>query len=118
MEYDSSFGTLIRKKSTYPLDGIPLAAGLSCLLKQFHPSTSRQLLSYLGQFVKCTVQHALQETDSSNPNAKAVEIPKEVVNTIIFCDQLCLYSSIPRETMYAYLPPYLFDEIKIAPKGK
>lgn len=115
MEYDSSFGALVRRKSNIPLDGIPLVTGISCLLKQFHPSTTRQLISYLGQFIRCTVQHALQENDGNN--AKAVEIPKEVVNTILFLDHLCQYSSIPRETVYAYVPPYIFDEVKLAPKS-
>lgn len=112
LDYDATFGTLLRRKSTYPLDGIPLVAGLACLLKQFHPSTTHQLVSYLGQFIKCTLQHAMQDSDGNN--AKSVEIPKEVVNTIIFLEQVSLYSGMSRSSMHAYVPAYIFDAIRIA----
>jgi hypothetical protein len=34
MEYDINFGSLVRRKDSYPLDGMPIAAGLACLLRQ------------------------------------------------------------------------------------
>mmetsp|Transcript_24845 Transcript_24845/g.36645 ORF Transcript_24845/g.36645 Transcript_24845/m.36645 type:complete len:1170 (+) Transcript_24845:53-3562(+) len=110
-EYDSNFGALVRTKEKYPVDGFPMVAGLSCLLKQFHPSTTKQLLSYLGQFVKCSLQTALQDCDTSS---KTVDTPKEVVNTLIFMDQLCQYAGMPRSVVYAFVPPYIFDSIKIS----
>ena len=101
----------MRSKGNVPLDGLPVAIGISSLLKQFHPSTSKLLISYLGQFVKCTVQTALQECDSSSN--KAVEIPSEVVNTLVFIDMLCKYCALPRSVVYAFIPPYIFDCIKV-----
>lgn len=89
------------------MDGIPLVVGLACLLKQFHPSYTLKLLAYLGQFVRSNLQEAFSEVDN-----KAVEIPREVLNTLVFMDQLCSYSSIPRSTVHAFVPPYIFDALK------
>lgn len=108
LEYDRRFGTLVRKKSTYALDGLPLVAGLACLLKQFHPIVTKKLFSYLGQFVRTTIQQLVAEVDH-----KAVEIPMEVVNTLIFIQQLCQYSSVPRSVVYNYIPPYIFDALRL-----
>ena len=116
LEYDANFGTLIRCKGSYPLDGLPLAIGIASLLKQFHPSTTKMLISYLGQFVKCTVQAALQECDGNS--SKAVDMPTEVINTLIFIDILCKYCGLPRSVVYAFVPPYIFDSIKVKPTKK
>lgn len=121
LEYDSNFGALVRTKSTFPLDGIPLVVGISCLLKQFHPSATKQLISYLGQFVRTNIQQSLQEIDAKTvaDTKLSVEIPKEVLNTLIFMDHLCHYSSVPRSVVHNCVPPYIFDSIKIAkPVGK
>jgi WASH complex subunit strumpellin len=109
LEYDANFGTLVRKKASFPLDGTPLAVGLACLLKQFHPSTTKQLLCYLGQFVRCSVQVALEGAENSS---KIIEIPAEVLNTLVFMNQLCQYSAIPKEFVHNYVPAYIFDSIK------
>jgi hypothetical protein len=116
LEYDANFGTLIRSKGSYPLDGLPLAIGIASMLKQFHPSTTKLLISYLGQFVKCTVQTALQECDANS--SKAIDIPVEVVNTLIFIDTLCKYCGLPRSVVYAFVPPYIFDSIKVRSAAK
>lgn len=111
MEYDVNFGALVRRKSKYPLDGIPIVVGLACLLKQFHPSYTEKLLSYLGQFVRSHLYSALSGMEVEGN--KAVEVPKEVLNTLVFMDQLCVYSSIPRAAVYQFVPPYIFDALKI-----
>ncbi len=64
LEYDINFSALIRKKSAYPLDGIPLAVGLACLLRQYHPAVTRKLISYLGQFVRTSIQQAFGDVDN------------------------------------------------------
>ena len=84
------------------------------MLKQFHPSTTKLLISYMGQFVKCSVQNALQECDGNS--SKAVDVPSEVVNTLIFMDMLVKYAGLPRSVVYAFVPPYIFDSIKITSK--
>lgn len=111
LDYDSNFGTLVRKKEGYPLDGTPLAVGLACLLRQFHPAVTRKLLAYLGQFVRTTIQTVFGNVDS-----KAIEIPSEVVNTLVFMDMLCAHTSIPRSSVYAFVPPYIFDKLDVFAK--
>jgi hypothetical protein len=108
VDYDPNFGTLTRKKTKFPLDGIPLVIGVSCLLKQFHPAYTEKLLSCLGQYVRSSLQDVFFEADT-----KAVEVPKEVINILVFMEQLCLYSSIPRSIVYNFVPPYIFDALKI-----
>ena len=107
LEYDANFGSLVRKKAAYPLDGMPLAAGLACLLKQFHPIVTKKLLSYLGQFVRTTVQQVFADVDT-----KAIDVPNEVLNTLIFMEQLCSYAYIPRSVVHSFVPPYIFDSIR------
>ena len=81
--------------------------GLACLLKQFHPSYTRKLLSYLGQFVRSTLQSVFEEVDRV-----ANEVPREVLNTLIFMEQLCHYTSVPRSTVHEFVPPYIFDALR------
>ena len=52
--------SLLFFNSQFGLDGAPLCAGLACLLKQVHPVTTEVLLSYLGQFVRTTIEQALK----------------------------------------------------------
>jgi WASH complex subunit strumpellin len=111
LEYDINFGTLIRKKGAYPLDGTPLAVGLACMLRQFHPAVTRKLISYLGQFVRTTIQGVFTDVDT-----KAVDIPAEAINTLIFMEQLCRYASVPRSVVHAYVPPYIFDNLNLPVK--
>ncbi len=118
MEYDANFSALIRKKSNYPLDGIPLVVGIAGLLKQFHPQTTKSLLSYLGQFIRSTTSTAILDATNNvdNDGGKAaanLSIPYEVVNTIIFVDQLCLYANIPRTIAHEFIPAHLFDAVRI-----
>ena len=45
MEYDVNFGTLVRRQTNYLIDGIPLVAGIACLLHQVWSSCA---LSYVN----------------------------------------------------------------------
>ena len=108
LEYDENFGTLMRKKAAYPLDGVPLAVGIACLLRQFHPAVTRKLLAYLEQFVRTTIQEVCGEVDR-----KAIDIPLEVQNTLVFMDQLCHYTSVPRSSVHAFVPAFIFDRLDL-----
>ncbi len=110
LDYDKNFGALVRRKAGFPLDGVPLTVGISSLLKQFHPVVTKKLISYLGQYIKVSI-HAVLHSDVES---KGVEIPSEVQNTLIFMNQLCHYSSIPTTVIHTYVPPYLFDAIRLA----
>ena len=107
LSYDHNFGSLVRLKSKYPLDGVPLAVGMACLLKQFHPVVTKKLLAYLGQFVRGTIQQVYSDTE-----AKAIVIPHEVLNALIFIEHLCRYTSVPRAVVHAFIPSYIFDSLK------
>lgn len=113
LEYDSDYGSLVSKKSKDSMDGVPLAAGLACLLKQMHPSATAKLMSYLGQYVRSKVQETFGNSDAEGPRDRAPEIPQLVLNILIFLDQLCKFSSIPRSTVHEYVPPYIFDSLNI-----
>jgi Hereditary spastic paraplegia protein strumpellin len=113
LEYDRNFGSLVRKKAAYPFDGIPLAVGLACLLKQLHPIATRKLIAYLGQFVRTTVQQVFTEVDS-----KAIDVPREVLNTLVFMEQMCHYASVPRSVVHAFVPPYIFDSLRFSQVDK
>jgi hypothetical protein len=109
LEYDTNFGALVRKKAKYPLDGLPLVVGIACLLKQFHPSYTEKLLSYLGQFVRSNLQQVFSEVDN-----KAQEVPREILNTLVFMEQLCHHSSVPRSVVHSFVPPYIFDAMRFS----
>mmetsp|Transcript_15176 Transcript_15176/g.51428 ORF Transcript_15176/g.51428 Transcript_15176/m.51428 type:complete len:486 (+) Transcript_15176:2-1459(+) len=108
LEYDREFATLVRKRSNFPLDGAPLVAGVATVLKQFHPVVTRHLLSYLGQFVRSSIQAAFQ---SAEGRSQAQTAP-EVLNVLMFMDHLCAYAKLPRSVVYAYVPPYVIDCIR------
>lgn len=57
LAYDRAFGTLVRSRSSEALDGTPLVYGICTLLKQLHPTVTRQFLAYLGQYVRTAVFH-------------------------------------------------------------
>lgn len=44
LTYDPNFGSLVKRKSHYHLDGAPLLVGLVTILKQLHPSYTTQFL--------------------------------------------------------------------------
>eukprot|EP01041_Mallomonas_annulata_P003105 gene3105-6095_t len=97
--WDSSLGTLTRRKAKYPLDGVPLAAGIACLLKQFHPECTRQCLAYLRQYVQNILNQVLRSAETSGNVKKGGEIPTDVLNHIVFMDLLCQYTSSPRDAL-------------------
>lgn len=116
LEYDSELGTLIKadKKNEECIDGAPLVTGLACLLKQMHPSATAKLLSYLGQYVRAQIQQTYGESDAADgEKAKAPDMPSMVIKMMLFLEQLCRLSSIPRSAVHAYVPAYIFDSIAL-----
>jgi Hereditary spastic paraplegia protein strumpellin len=103
----------VSRRTLDSIDGMPLVAGLACLLKQMHPSVTTKLMSYLGQYVRAQIQQVFGDSDVDQTRDKALEIPPLVVTILIFLDQLCRFSSIPRSAVHAYVPPYIFDSLNI-----
>mmetsp|Transcript_48746 Transcript_48746/g.137173 ORF Transcript_48746/g.137173 Transcript_48746/m.137173 type:complete len:1158 (+) Transcript_48746:260-3733(+) len=108
LQFDHQFSTLVRRKQSYPLDGMPFVVGVWTLLKQFHPSYTRQLLAYLGQFVRASVQHVQQQNDG-----KLTALPMEATNTLLFIDHFCKVGKIPRSAISEFIPSYIFDHIQL-----
>lgn len=96
-----------------PLDGTPLAVGLACLLKQFHPSYTQKLMAYLGQFVRTNLQQVFSEAEVKSVQ----EVPREILNMLVFMDQLCHYASVPRSAVHEFVPPYIFDALRFSAAG-
>jgi len=125
VQWDPEFATLVRRKATFALDGMPLVVGVWTLLKQFHPSYTRQLLAYLGQFVRSTVHGVLHKADlsslahsggggkkgSSEPMGSLM--PLEVTNTLLFINMLAKVGKLPRSVVAEFIPSYLFDSIGV-----
>ena len=71
-------------------------------------------MSYLGQYVRSKVHQIFSGNDNTDVGwDDGLQIPELVVNILIFLEQLCRYSSIPRTVVYAYVPPYIFDSYNI-----
>jgi WASH complex subunit strumpellin len=45
--YDRNFGTLVRAKPKYTVDSAPMVVGMATVLKQYHPSVTRQVRDVL-----------------------------------------------------------------------
>jgi len=103
---DKHFGTLIRSKTKFQLDGIPLVVGCATLLKQFHPAAMEQVVAHLGQFVRVS----LRELSGTGKDA-SLNMPPETANVLFFLDQLCYLGYISRATVYRAVPPYVFDSL-------
>jgi len=128
--WDDAWATLVRAKPNYGLDGMPLAVGVTTLLKQFHPAYTRQLLQLLGQLVRTTAAPALGPkrqaelrsgkaaaasrekagTRSGGPEKQTgVQLPAQCVSTMRFIEMLCRAGNIPRSAVSEFIPAYLFD---------
>lgn len=120
VQWDREFCTLVRRKPTFALDGMPLVVGVWTLLKQFHPSYTKQLLAYLGQFVRSTVHGVLHNADLgslASGGKKGSEtqgpMPLEVTNTLLFVSMLAKVGGLPRAAVAEFIPSYLFDSIGV-----
>jgi WASH complex subunit strumpellin len=113
MQWDEEFATLVRRKPVFAIDGMPLVVGISTLLKQFHPSYTRQLLAYLGQFVRATMNSVLKADFAALAASKGGPVPLEVTNTLLFIDMLCKVSKIPRSAVAEFIPSYIFDAVTL-----
>ena len=108
----------MRKKTAYPLDGIPLVMGMAGLLRQFHPQVTRALIAYLGQFIRTNIQIAIGDPNKTvdtdgGKQLSNITYPYEVLNTIVFLDLLVVHAGLPRAVAHEFVPPYIFDTIKI-----
>lgn len=111
LDYDENFGTLIRKKPTFHLDGYVLVVGISTILKQFHPSYTSQLLKMIGQYIRISVD-AVYKANNGRFNYQDSELPEDVLHLIFFTRELCNCLNIPKEAVPQILPRHVVRSVK------
>ena len=108
LNFDPTFGSLAKVKTGYPIDGWPIIAGISTLLKQFHPSYAKSFLAYLGQFIRVTVQ--TYATTKQGKNDDEIRLSADTLKTsIVFLEQFCDISGLPSSAINEYVPQYVIE---------
>jgi WASH complex subunit strumpellin len=108
--YDADFGSLVRSKEEYAIDGWPFVFGMATLLRQFHQSYAHSFLAYLGQYVRSQIGCGADAQSTAGKHAdKSSNIQLEVRNVIIFMSQLCSVSFLGRNALYQYVPQSLVE---------
>eukprot|EP00986_Skeletonema_menzelii_P002865 scaffold837_cov217-Skeletonema_menzelii.AAC.1 len=108
LSYNPMFGSLSKNKSGYPIDGWPLIAGISTLLKQFHPSYSKSFLAYIGQFVRVSIATCFERKQGVRKDV-ASQLTEDLRSILVLVDQFCDVSSIPKSALYEHIPQYLME---------
>ncbi|XP_071441255.1 WASH complex subunit 5 isoform X2 [Hetaerina americana] len=122
LQYVKNAGGLMCRKSSDPLDGVPLVVGLQTLLRQFHPEVKQKFLAYIGQYIR---SHLLATsgpvpTISSSggtfssgkwsSNWTSVEnAPSEVITMLVFLDCFARQARLPKESILAHIPHPILD---------
>jgi len=102
LEWSPKLNSLVCPKKDVPLDGAPFIVGVITILKQFHSSHTHTFLSYLGQFIRASIC-----VQASNKSLTA--IPPHVMTVLVFLEEFCKFSHMPRQAIEAIVPPYIFD---------
>jgi len=100
--FDVHLGTKPGKKNL--IDDTPYAIGLITLMKQFHTSILPEFLSYVGQYVRATINEFVET------NTKAMSYPLEAQKILLFVDVISRFGNIPRTLIEEYIPSYIFTE--------
>lgn len=106
LSYNPAFGALSTVKEGYPIDGWPIIAGISTLLKQFHPSYAKSFFAYVGQYIRVTVQAYVARKQGKED---ATRLEADLKNSIVLLEQLCDISGLPHSAIYEHVPQYIMD---------
>ena len=109
LTYNSKWCALVRASKKDAIDGAPFIVGLITLLKQFHSSCLDQFIAFLGQYVRFAVS-----ISAGGEGSTISELPADVLAILLFLEEFCKFSSIPREIITNVIPPYIFDRFKHA----
>ena len=82
-------------------------AGISTLLKQFHPSYAKSFLAYVGQFIRVSVQAYAARRQGKNEDA--TRLAADLKNSMILINQICDMSGLPSSALYEHVPQYLME---------
>jgi WASH complex subunit strumpellin len=105
LSFDKRVGGLTRKKADGP-DGAPLAAGVLTILKQFHSDNLENFFGYLGQYVSTSL--------ASARDPKQLDIGEEILNCVVFIEEIRQLAGLKRSDVESYLPAYIFDNLNKA----
>jgi len=118
--HDREFGSIVSRKAADPIDGGPLIAGVSTLLKQMHPSVTDDLLAHAGQYVRSVVHATIGATVAASATTKAADkelaraaptLPAEVVTFMLLLQQVARVSHVPDRVLHAHVPAHLLDAL-------
>jgi hypothetical protein len=112
LEYEACFSTLIRKKSSYPLDGFVLIMGIVTVLKQFHPLYTTQYLQMVGQFLRISIDTLYKANSQRFTGGGDTELPAEVLTLVRYLRILCTVLKIPKELVPAVVPSHVVHSVK------
>lgn len=107
LSYDPAFGSLSKTKGGYPIDGWPIIAGISTLLKQFHPLYAKSFLAYVGQFIRVSLETYAARRQGKNEDA--TRLAADLKNTLVLAEQFCDMSGLPSSTLYEHVPQYIME---------
>lgn len=113
LKYSTDFGTLVRVKASYPLDGWPLVVGMGTLLKQCHPSYAQALLSYQAQFCRASIIEVTKAQAAAGKSAASLQMPREVTNTLVFAKTLAEVLSLDPTVLHQHIPQYLMQNLTV-----
>merc|ERR1719491_689669 len=103
-DYDAEMGSLIGKEEE-PFDGWPMAAGISTILRQFHPSYAKSVFALLSQYIRCSILL----TQAAEPNKEGLSLTLEQRHVMIFMAHLRLIGNFTIGTMYEHLPQHVIN---------
>ena len=112
LSYDPKLASLSKVRDGYPIDGWPIIAGFSTLLKQFHPSYAKSFLAYVGQFVRVSVEAYVSRKrrgPSSNAQNEAARLAADLKNSMVLLQQFCDISGLPSSAVYEHVPQYVME---------
>lgn len=104
--FDRDYGTLVRRKPDAPVDGAPLVAGIVTMLKQAHPTVTRDWLAYLGQHLRATIA-----LSAGGAGARPSPIPLDAIILLLLVQHVSRVAKIPDNVVHVHLPPYLYETI-------
>lgn len=102
--YEKSIDSLISRKVTDGIDGLPFVIGTLTFLHQFHQDHKNNFLAYIGQYIRS----AVEVVHVNNKN----ELPAEMINLSVYLEEFVEYGQLSRKAITAHIPPLLLDEIR------
>ena len=86
---------------------MPIVAGISTLLKQFHPSHGKSFLAYVGQFIRVSVQAYATRRQGKNEDSN--RLAADLKNSLVLMEQFCDMSGLPNSALYEHVPQYIIE---------